>query len=133
MNKKSQKLKSIPQYKCHVRYRLPSLLAILALALLPSDGLGVSTCLFHHLFKLPCPACGLTRSMSSILNLEWTKSFFYHPLGGIVLIYLLTCLLTNKPDFLSFKLNCKNVIIKKISLYHIIIFLFLIVWIIRII
>ena len=55
---------------------------LLALAAaLPADGLGVSVCWFQSLTGLPCPGCGLTRSISSILHLRLTQALDYHPFG----------------------------------------------------
>lgn len=116
-----------------IRYRLPSLLAILVIMVMPPDGFGISICLFQHLFDLPCPACGLTRSMTSILHFEWVKSFLYHPLGGIVLAYLVLCLVTNQPDYMKSKLVAKRKIWQQLFSYQLLIFLFLGVWIARII
>jgi hypothetical protein len=114
------------------RYRLPSLLAILIIVMMPSDGLGFSVCLFQYLFDFPCPACGLTRSMTSILHFEWVKSFLYHPLGGIVLLYLVLCLVTNQPDYLKSKFVAKYKIWQRIFSPQFLILLFLGVWIARV-
>lgn len=116
-----------------IRYRLPSLLAILIIVMMPPDGFGFSVCLFQHLFGLPCPACGLTRSMASILHFEWVKSFLYHPLGGIVLAYLVICLVTNQPDYFKSKLVANRKIWQRVFSYQFLFFLFLAVWIARII
>ncbi|MFQ5709630.1 MAG: DUF2752 domain-containing protein [bacterium] len=53
-------------------------------------------CPFFLLFNLPCPACGLTRSMSSLLHLQIGKSLHFHPLGGLVLFFLIWCAVTNR-------------------------------------
>ena len=49
--------------------------------ILPSDGMGVPLCTFKRWLRLPCPGCGLTRSVSSILHGDVLKSWNYHPLG----------------------------------------------------
>lgn len=115
-----------------LRYRLPSLLAILVILAMQPDGIGFSVCLFQNLFGLPCPACGLTRSMASILHFEWVKSFLYHPLGGIVLAYLTLCLVSNQPDYLKSKLAARHKIWQRIISAQFLILLFLGVWIARI-
>jgi len=64
--------------------RTPQVIAAIFLAvgvLLPSDGAGVVLCMFKRVFSLPCPGCGLTRSVSSILHGDLLKSWGYHPLG----------------------------------------------------
>jgi len=61
--------------------------AVIALTLsffLPTDGLGVSICWFKSLFGLPCPGCGLTRSVTCITHLQFSKAWGYHPFGPIV-------------------------------------------------
>ncbi len=112
-------------------YRLPSLGALAVLFLLPSEGLGILLCPTKWIFHLPCPACGLTRSMSSLLHLEVGKSLAFHPLGGLVLFFLLGCALTNRPDFLS-RLVANHPLLSKIISWPVIIALFLIVWIVRV-
>ena len=62
--------------------------ALLYLALAPSHGFGESWCLFHALFSVDCPACGLTRSMSCALHGEIAASWSYHPLGVLALLLL---------------------------------------------
>ncbi len=86
-------------YRDKMRYRMPSALALFALALQPSDGLGFSVCLFQKILALDCPVCGLTRSMSSLLHLEIMKSLSYHALGFLALGFLFLCLITNRPNY----------------------------------
>lgn len=55
---------------------------ILALTLLfAHTGLHGPPCMFRTLFGLPCPGCGLTRSIIALWHGEPTLSFRYHPLG----------------------------------------------------
>jgi len=50
----------------------------------PSDGLGVTVCWFNGLTRgLPCPGCGLSRSLSCISHLQFGRSFSYHPFGFV--------------------------------------------------
>ena len=126
----SQKLKN--EYRKKLRYRLPSFVVLIILSLIPSRGFGISTCLFNWLFNFPCPACGLSRSMSSFLDFEWSQSFFYHPLGFILLGYLILCMVSNDPCYLTSKLGLRNDIFKIIFSYKCLALLFLMVWVIRI-
>ena len=57
------------------------LLMLLVGIILPSSGMGIPLCVFKHLFSLPCPGCGLMRSVSSVLHGDFLKSWGYHPLG----------------------------------------------------
>ncbi len=68
---------------------ITSLLVIIISFILPPEGLGRSTCGLYILTKLPCPACGLTRSVTSISHLRFAKAFYYHPFGFIFYIIFL--------------------------------------------
>ena len=62
-------------------------LAAVALTLsfiLPTDGLGLSLCWFKSCFELPCPGCGLTRSVTCISQLQFAKAWDYHPFGTLI-------------------------------------------------
>jgi hypothetical protein len=60
-----------------------------------SDGIQIwgfslpSFCFIKTLFGLVCPACGITRSVSKALHLDFSQSFQFHPLGPIVAFLLL--------------------------------------------
>ena len=61
-------------------------LAMLALvSLLPADGAGVPVCLFRAMSGLPCPGCGLTRALSSLIQGNPAAAFSYHPFAFLVL------------------------------------------------
>jgi hypothetical protein len=61
--------------------------------LLPTSGLGISTCAFRNTFGIPCPGCGLTRSFCAVSHGQLGTAFRSHPLGAIIyaamLIYML--------------------------------------------
>jgi hypothetical protein len=69
--------------------------------ILPSDGMGVPLCMFKRLFSLPCPGCGLTRSVSSVLHGDLLRSWSYHPLGiffvGIGLLFVFNLVMPRRP------------------------------------
>lgn len=111
-----------------IRFRLPAFAALVIIVLLPSEGMGVLLCPFSFLFDLPCPACGLTRSMSSLLHLELGKSFFFHPLGGLVVLLLVTCLFTNRPDRLVWRVHLSERFQIPVFTLRNVVFLFLAVW-----
>jgi hypothetical protein len=67
----------------------PFLLAAAALVPAPAAGaagvVGVpSLCLFHHLSGLPCPGCGMTRSLVCCAHGAWADAIAFHPLGPLV-------------------------------------------------
>lgn len=51
---------------------------------LPVDGLGVDLCWFKGLFGLPCPGCGLTRSLTNVSHLDLGRALAYHPFGPLI-------------------------------------------------
>ena len=98
LQKVYSKLHQTREFLHRQRYRVTALFAILILAALPSDGLTGSICPFKNLTGMDGPACRLTRSMSSGLHFNLTKSVAYHPLGLLVLLYLLAVVWRNRPD-----------------------------------
>ena len=119
------------RYYGYLRCRLPAIIGIILLMLLPSDGLGINVCWFQMIFDLPCPACGLTRGMSSLLHFEFYKSLMYHPLGVLVLGYLFILALSNKPDFIKTIVKKKSESLAFFFSFKFIAALFIVFWIIK--
>jgi hypothetical protein len=46
------------------------------------------TCIFNRATGLPCPGCGLTRSIVSAVHGDMKTSFKYHRMGILVLSYI---------------------------------------------
>ena len=46
-------------------------------------------CLMQSVWGLPCPVCGITRSVSSVFHLDLSQAISYHPLGPAVAIVVL--------------------------------------------
>ena len=91
---------------CNIgRARLSSLVALLLLAVLPVEGVGVDLCPCFLIFEVPCPACGLTRSVTALLHGQLGMSFAMHPLGSVALIFLVVCAITNRPDRLALRVR----------------------------
>ena len=61
-------------------------------------GLHGPVCLIRLLYHVPCPGCGLTRSMAAIWHGHLVLSFRYHPLG---LPVFLVCILFVLDAFIS--------------------------------
>jgi len=55
----------------------------------PVDGLPIRFCLFHFLFGIDCPSCGMTRALSHLWRGEWSESFAQHPFGIPAMVVLL--------------------------------------------
>ena len=50
---------------------------------------GFDFCLFKNLTGVPCPSCGITRSILQLFNGEWTSSILINPLGilaGLIML-----------------------------------------------
>jgi len=127
----SQNLSLAKIYSGHFKFRFPAILGITVLFFLPSDGLGATICWFQMIFELPCPACGLTRGMSSLLHFEFYKSLTHHPLGALILSYLFILALSNKPDYLKTIIQKKSEKLARFFSFKFIVFLFIVFWIIK--
>ncbi|MGD8452962.1 MAG: DUF2752 domain-containing protein [Phycisphaerae bacterium] len=57
---------------------------ILAFALVhPAHGLGLPICMWRAAADVPCPGCGMARSLSCTLRGDITQACAYHPFGPI--------------------------------------------------
>jgi hypothetical protein len=48
-----------------------------------------SVCSFRLMTGIPCPGCGLTRSIVAAVHGDWVASYAYNRMGPVVLVYLL--------------------------------------------
>lgn len=78
----------------------------LALALVSApEGLGIPLCFFHETTGVPCPGCGLTRSLSCAIRGLFDQSWHYHPMGLLVLtVFILIAIQRMLPGTLRLKL-----------------------------
>jgi hypothetical protein len=60
-------------------------LGLLLAVMTPPHGSGISACWFETATGLPCPGCGLTRSLSCGLRGMFLESWHYHPMGLFIL------------------------------------------------
>jgi hypothetical protein len=56
-------------------------LVLVVAAVHPPHGLGVPVCVLEAASGLPCPGCGLTRSLSCAMRGMFHASWDYHPFG----------------------------------------------------
>jgi hypothetical protein len=95
------------------------------LFLLPHGGFPSIYCPFELIFNTPCPACGLSHSAACLINGQVSQSFTCHPLGIILILFLIFAIITNHG------IDTNTPAGKLI--YTMIIALFLITWIFRVI
>lgn len=93
---------------------------ILLVASLISKYFFKTFCLIRGVLGIPCPGCGITRALISLLKLDFNKAFFYHPLVYVLII--LCILYIFKKDFF-----------KNIFFLMSLVFLFVFVYIYRLI
>src|SRR6476646_11021504 len=55
----------------------------------PPHGSGLVLCWFQHATGLPCPGCGMTRSLSCAIRGMFHESWQYHPMGLLILLMFL--------------------------------------------
>jgi hypothetical protein len=71
-----------------VRERAPFLLVAALVMILPHivslEQLPKDACVFLGFTGIPCPFCGLTRSLWAAAHGNWLWSFTFAPLGGLV-------------------------------------------------
>lgn len=48
-----------------------------------------SVCFFKHITDVPCPSCGSTRSVLSILNGDFTGALQWNPIGILLVLILI--------------------------------------------
>jgi hypothetical protein len=75
--------------------RLLSVIALAGSAIMPPDGIGFSLCVFQRMTGLPCPGCGLTRSVACITHLKPGAAWAYHPFGFVAYALLLVVFASN--------------------------------------
>jgi hypothetical protein len=72
--------------------RVFAAVVIAAAFVLPGDGTGFfAVCWFRAVSHLPCPGCGLSRSLASITHLQLRDAVSYHPFG--LLVFALLCVI----------------------------------------
>jgi hypothetical protein len=81
-------------------------LGLLFAALTLPHGLGVPLCWFQSSTGIPCPGCGLTRSVSCAMRGMLFESCRYHPMGLLVLmLFLVTALQSILPNNIQKRLR----------------------------
>lgn len=48
-----------------------------------------TVCLFKNITGIPCPSCGITRSIISLMHLDLNNAFHWNPLGFLALVAMI--------------------------------------------
>jgi len=64
-------------------------LGLLLAVISAPHGSGISLCWFQEATGIPCPGCGMTRSLSCALRGMFLESVQYHPMGIMILALFL--------------------------------------------
>ena len=92
INNKSELTKSSEKKKekmriSHLRSKL--LLTFGYLLLITILSMLKVPCLFKHFLSIPCPGCGMTRALLSVLRFDFAAAFQYHPMfWSLPILYL---------------------------------------------
>lgn len=73
--------------------RLKLLVTLGYLALITVLSLLNVPCIFQYFFSIPCPGCGMTRAILSVLRFDFSSAFRFHPMFWsmpILYIYFLS-------------------------------------------
>ena len=74
-------IRDLLQYSWHRKEAFIWLAALLFLAFSNPHQHHYTLCPFDNLGFANCPGCGIGRSITSFLHLDFKSSFLYHPLG----------------------------------------------------
>lgn len=55
-----------------------------------SPGSNAEACMIKHVTDIPCPSCGSTRSIISMLSGDITASLYWNPIGIIILMIMIS-------------------------------------------
>lgn len=82
--------------KINLLAKFPPLFSGIKKMLKPNLNLINIPCPFRKYFGIPCPTCGLTRSIKSLFELDIKKSLEYHPMTIFILPAVILIILTDK-------------------------------------
>ena len=50
---------------------------------------GIYKCPFEYFLGIPCPTCGISRAIISLIHLDFYKSFYYYALWPLIVLFLI--------------------------------------------
>lgn len=68
-----------------------------------TNNCGIGLCTFKYITNMPCPSCGSTRSVLSIMDGDIIKAMFWNPIGLIIFIILIVFPIWIIADFIKGK------------------------------
>ena len=106
---------------------LAAWLGLLLAVVSPPQGSGVVVCWFKDATVLPCPGCGLTRSLSCAIRGMLVESWHYHPMGPFILaLFTFTAVQSLLPrsfrDQLARQMQARAVIVHRLYVVFVIAF-----------
>lgn len=95
----------------------------------------VEACFIKKTTSIPCPSCGSTRSLISLIQGDFSQALYFNPIGFVIAIimivapiWLITDLIVRKKSFYIFFKNMERILQKKIVFIPLTIF-FILNWI----
>lgn len=74
-------------------------ISLIAATFIPPKGIGISLCWMRGQLGIPCPGCGLTRSLSCAMRGMFYESWQFHPFGLFILaLFVLTAMVSIMPE-----------------------------------
>ena len=106
---------------------LAAWLGLLLAVASPPKGAGVLTCWFREATTLPCPGCGLTRSLSCAMRGMLVPSWHSHPMGLFILaLFIFTAAQSLLPrsfrDQLARQMQARAPIVHRLYLAFVVVF-----------
>jgi hypothetical protein len=66
-----------------------------------TENSAISACMIKHVTNIPCPSCGSTRSVLSILEGDFIAALYWNPFGILVITIMVICPLWISYDWIA--------------------------------
>ncbi|MEE2827996.1 MAG: DUF2752 domain-containing protein [Myxococcota bacterium] len=109
--------------------------AILLITLSNHLGFALWTCPLLEATQLPCPGCGLTRSVSALMALDWQTGLHLHAFGPVALITSLLFVLAALLPERQRRLLAEHIawVERRLWITVILLSIFLVYWLLRLV